>query len=80
MTMSRLRNQCVVFEREGVRDGARKESKRRWRVLQLIVEGLSLGMVQSSNQQQRSSSVVSHEDDEGVVGVEELGLFYVLLL
>lgn len=49
-------------------------------MLQLIVEGLSLGMVQSSNQQQRSGGVVSSEDDEGVIGVEEFGLFYVLLL
>ncbi len=44
------------------------------------MEGLSLYVVQSSHQQQGSGGVVSNNDDEGVIGVEQLGLFYVLLL
>ena len=50
------------------------------RVLQFVVEGLSRRVVQSSHQQQRSGGVVSNEDDERVISVEHLGLFYVLLI
>lgn len=83
MTMSRLRNQCVVFEREcgGDRDKEdRKKKNIHQRALQFIMEGFSLCMVQGSHQQQGSSSIVSNKDDEGVVSVKQLGLFDVLLL
>ncbi len=49
-------------------------------MLQFIMEGLSLCMVQGSHQQQGSSGAVSNKDDEGVIGIEQLGLFNVLLL
>lgn len=44
------------------------------------MEGLSICMVQSSNQHQGSSNIVSNQDDKWVIGVKQLWLVNVLLI
>lgn len=50
------------------------------KVLQFIVDGLSLHVVHSAHEQQGSGGVVPHQEDKRVIGVKQLGLFNLFLL